>query len=69
MRVPLHQQQRRRIVVQHVNGTAEDMLSQQDQTRQGDAGVPRRQGTGAASIAHAQNHEPQAKGINGVRRD
>jgi hypothetical protein len=31
--------------------------------------VCRRQATGAASIAHAQNHEPQAEGINGVRRD
>ena len=36
------------------------MPSQQDQAEQGDAGVPRRQGPGAASMAHAQNDEPQA---------
>jgi hypothetical protein len=44
-----------------MNGAAEDMPSQQHQAQEGNAGVPRRQGPGAASIAHAQNHEPQAK--------
>lgn len=53
--------QQRRIVVQHMNGTAEDLPSQQDQAQQGDAGVPRSQGPGTPSIAHPQNRNKWAQ--------
>ena len=58
--------QQRRIVVQHVNGTAEDMPSQQDQAQQSDAGVPRSSEPTIARSWSASAHErPSARTSRG----
>jgi len=44
-----------------MNRASEDLTPQQAQAQQGDAGVPRGQDQGSPPIAHAQDHEPQAK--------